>query len=103
MMRLKGDSLVNHTLDSRLEREGEWTKKHSTIVECERIFQNNIDQNNFFMPTPENTFDVQVSRNIEIVKAKKAIQQTIQEETLEYWNRPHSRPSVSGPGVYNMS
>ena len=23
--------------------------------------------------------------------------------TLEYWNRPHSRPSVSGLGVYNMS
>ena len=32
LMRIKGDDIVNHTLDSRLERESSWTNKSSTIV-----------------------------------------------------------------------
>ena len=37
MMSLKGDSVVNHVLDSRLERESKWKKKSSSIVEANII------------------------------------------------------------------
>ena len=32
LMRIKGNQTVNHTLDSRLERESSWTHKSSTIA-----------------------------------------------------------------------
>ena len=39
LMRLKGDSVVNHILDSRLERESKWKKKSSSIVEANNIYE----------------------------------------------------------------
>ncbi len=30
--RMKSDKLVNYALDSKLEREGQWTRKKSTVV-----------------------------------------------------------------------
>ena len=37
-MRNKSDELVNHCIDSRLERERKWTRKKSVTVRCEQIF-----------------------------------------------------------------
>ena len=31
IIRIKGDNIVNHALDSRIERESIWTKKYSTV------------------------------------------------------------------------
>jgi hypothetical protein len=41
IVRAKGDELVNHALDSRLERESAWTRKHSTIVTVQRMWKEN--------------------------------------------------------------
>ena len=32
MIKLKGDAVVNHAIESRLERESKWSKKYSTIT-----------------------------------------------------------------------
>ena len=85
-MRIKGDSVVNHALDSRLQRESAWTTKSSATVSCQRIMQESMDMDKFFIPTSENTFDLASSRKSELFKAKKAIKETIQEETVRLWN-----------------
>ena len=72
MMRIKGDSSVKLALDSRLQREQQWSSKSSTISESHRIFSTNIENDRFFVPTSVNTFDVEVSRTTEIPKAKTA-------------------------------
>ena len=36
--RLKGDSTVNHALDSKLERESNWSHKGSTVVKSNTLF-----------------------------------------------------------------
>ena len=80
-MRIKGDSVVNHALDSRLQRESAWTTKSSTTVSCQRIMEETMDMDKFFIPTSENTFDLASSRKSELFKAKKAIK-----ETVRLWN-----------------
>ena len=85
-MRLKGDKIVNHTLNSRLERESVWTGKSSTITLCDQILTQNIQNDKIFIPTIENTFDVATSVRHEIPKAKQATKQSILEYTLEQWN-----------------
>ena len=52
--------LVNHTLDSRLERESSWTHKSSTIVQCQQ--QQNIKNDNIFITSPLNCPDVEHAR-----------------------------------------
>ncbi len=37
--RLKGDKLVNHALDSQLDRESQWSRKKSTIVQSSSTFE----------------------------------------------------------------
>ena len=60
--------------------------KYSTIVASEEVVQSNISSDKFFIPNSSNTFDVDISRSIEIPKAKKAVKETIQEQTLRLWN-----------------
>jgi hypothetical protein len=86
LMRLKGDQIVNHTLDSRLERESAWTSKSSTIVICQQILDENIQNDTIFIPSSENTFNVAASIRSEMPRAKKATKQSIQEFTLQMWN-----------------
>ena len=85
LMRLKGDPIVNHALNSRLERESNWTTKSSTI--CQQILDQNIQSDTVFIPTAQNAFDVATSIRSEIPRAKKASKQSIQEQTLELCNR----------------
>ena len=44
IIRSKGDNIVNHALDSRIERESVWTRKHSTVVTMQEMWKNNIEQ-----------------------------------------------------------
>ena len=53
-MRMKGDNIVNHLLDSRLERESLWKKKYSTIVTVDSMYKENIEKNKINEPQ-ENT------------------------------------------------
>ena len=86
LMRVKGDSSVNLALDSRLEREQQWTNKSSTISESHELFSANIENDRFFVPTTSNTFDIEVSRSLEIPKAKAATKKSIKEEITNLWN-----------------
>ena len=53
LMRLKGDTIVNHVLNSRLERESNWKRKKSTIVEANTIYSKNLENNMFSVPNNE--------------------------------------------------
>ena len=86
LMRIKGDATVNLALDSRLERESQWTTKYSTICESDQILKTNIENDRFFIPTVENTFDVEISRALEIPKAKLAIKKSIKDDITNLWN-----------------
>ena len=44
MIRTKGDNIVNHALDSRVEREEAWTRKHSTTVHMDKLWKNYQDK-----------------------------------------------------------
>ena len=55
MIRSKGDKVVNHTLDSRAERESAWTRKFSTLTHVHRLLQENIDNNHFNAPNENET------------------------------------------------
>ena len=37
-MRENGDDLVNHVLDSQLDRESKWVRKKSSIVSCDEVY-----------------------------------------------------------------
>ena len=96
MMRIKGDFSVNLALDSRLEREQQWSNKSSTISESHQIFSTNIENDRFFVPTSMNTFDVEVSRSIEIPKAKTATKKSIKDELTNLWNEKVQSLTMQG-------
>ena len=75
MMRMKGDSVVNHALDSRLERKLGWTRKSSTIV-----------------LTNKSTTEKEVLIN----KAKIEANKSIKEETLALWNKTVEKLTLQG-------
>ena len=96
LMRIKGDPIVNHTLDSRLERESCWTNKSSTIVKCQQLLDMNIDNDNIFIPSTQNCPDVQHARRHEIPRAKAAMKLSIEEETLQLWNSKVQKLTMQG-------
>ena len=96
LMRIKGDSTVQLALDSRIARESSWKNKSSTVVHCDDLLRNNIDQDRFLIPCPENTFDVESSRKTEIPRAKAAMKNSIEEETLETWNQKVGKLTMQG-------
>ena len=99
LMRIKGDQIVNHTLDSRLERESSWTNKSSTIVQCQQLLEQNIESDNIFIPSTLNCPDVNHARRHEIPRAKKAIKKSIEEETLQTWNTKVQKLTMQGDFV----
>ena len=68
--KLKADTCVQNALESRLERESQWTHKRSTIVDCENLFQKAVEK------SPENS---------EIETVKKKAKNDINEEMKDYW------------------
>ena len=80
MIRMKGDKVVNHALDSRLDRESKWTRKSSTACEANKIFQDRIINQNISIPVLES------EKNHAINKAKKEVNKSIKEDTLKTWN-----------------
>ena len=83
MARSKGYQIVNHALDSRLERESVWKKKHSTVTEMQQMWQDKLDQNNIGNPD-ENV--ACKDTGIRTKQAKKAMLKSVQNENLNYWN-----------------
>ena len=90
MIRMKGDELVNHALDSRLERESGWTRKSSTVCQADQIYQDKIENRNIVIPT------LQSERNSAINKAKKEVNKSIKEETIAMWNKKVQKLTLQG-------
>ena len=93
LMRLKGDTMVNHALDSRLERESNWKKKKSTTVEANAIYTKNLESNKFLVPENEASTQEKVAN---INKAKKAVKDTLKEESLKLWNEKVGKLVMQG-------
>ena len=74
---------MNHALDSRLERESAWTRKHSTIVSMEEMWQDNIEQNRLQPSHEEDTF---TNKRKNALIAKKAMQGSVKSKTISDWN-----------------
>ena len=53
--RIKGDTIVNNAVNCTLDREGSWTTKSSTAVQCEGDFLNANNVNSVDEEIPEYT------------------------------------------------
>ena len=53
--RIKGDTVVNNVVNCTLDREGSWTTKSSTAVQCEGAFLNAKNVNSVNEEIPEYT------------------------------------------------
>jgi hypothetical protein len=67
--RSKDDKLVNHALDSRLERESAWTRKHSTIVSMQSMWKENEDKGKISIPQDTEALEL---RKMHVASAKKS-------------------------------
>ena len=75
--RLKGDNIVNNAIDCTLERESEFTRKKSTCIEAENIYQKALDSCTVLGEIPDfsgenagalkHKFDNQVSDKVKAV------------------------------------
>ena len=92
MIRLKGDKVVNQALDSRLEREATWTKKSSTVVGADNVFQKCIENQTVSLSSNESESEKKTIIN----KAKKEIKKSIQEETKAMWNNKVKKLTLQG-------
>ena len=65
---LKADSAVKHAINSSIYREKQWTRKSSTIVQCDQILDKLSETEH--IPAPGNCPNVAVSTRIEVPKLK---------------------------------
>ena len=92
MIRTKGDVIVNHAMDSRVERESSWRKKYSTVCEADRLYRDNISKQKIIPPT----FEINSQLNSIVHKAKKAMIKSVKEETLLNWNNKVKKLTFQG-------
>ena len=78
--RLKADDGVNHCLDSRIERESNWSQKHSHTIQCEELFSDIKRQNPDVQP----------------VEAKISLKKSLKEITSKFWHDRVKKLTVQG-------
>ena len=83
IVRSKGDKIVNHALDSRLERETAWTRKNSTIVEVDNMWKTYKEKNPTNPAQDKESYEVQ---NKDVKIAKKFMKDSVKQQTLCDWN-----------------
>ena len=83
IVRTKGDPIVNHALDSRLEREEAWKLKNSTIVEMQNMWQKYQNEIQIKNTQGENAFNTQ---NNSVQNAKKFMRDELKKQTICDWN-----------------
>ena len=96
MIRVKGDPLVNHALDSKLERESAWTRKHSTVSNMQQMWNKNLKENKVDKPSQDITH---IEKRKQLIKGKKAMKNSIKEETLNIWNTKVKKLTFQGKFV----
>ena len=82
LIRSKGDRLVNHAIDSRLERESTWSRKYSTVTSMHNMWQENVNESKIQAPLEDLSYATPAILN----KSKKAMLKSVQTQTLNYWN-----------------
>ena len=93
-LQLSKDPLVKEATACQLEREGAWTKKSSTAVECHQLFQQLKE--NHFIPTPENCQHYDAALRLEIPKLKKAGKALVKEKYHKKAQQAAERLEVQG-------
>ena len=91
-MRTKGDQIVNHALNSRLEREERWTRKFSTARHMENLWQEHTNS-----PTPHPTQPLNSHTQIEV--AKNVMKKSINQSILTKWNERVKQLTFQGDFV----
>ena len=81
--KLKADSVVQLAIESQLSRESQWTVKTSTIVQCDKIFQNVSE--NHLVPRSDNCHNLQSSLASQTPVLKKAVRQEVEAIYLDIW------------------
>ena len=93
IVRAKGDKLVNHALDSRLERESSWSRKHSTVVSMQEMWKDNIEQNRLQQTQEDDTF---ATKRKNALLAKKSMQASVKSKTISDWNTKVQKLTFQG-------
>ena len=93
LIRIKGDTVVNHALDSKIERESAWSRKHSTVTNMQEIWNENIENNTINEPSQDKTWE---EKTRDILKAKQAMKNSVKKETLENWNSKVKKLTFQG-------
>ena len=92
--KLKADETVQLAIESQLARETNWTRKSSTIVQCQEIID--IVSDNSFFPTPTNCHNYRSSVASETPKLKKAVKNAILDQVKEKWNKKAQDLEIQG-------
>ena len=96
MIRTKGDKVVNHMIDSRLESESAWSGKFFTATHMQTLWQRNI-QNGLFEETRID--ESHSTKRIKEKNAKKAMINSIKQETLANRNAKVRKLTFQGSFV----
>ena len=88
---LLADTDTREALKCAEEREGAWTRKSSTIVQCRDIFQEMKGEEECFIPTPDNTNTftqtVRVEKAKIMITAKKKVADIFKNKSEEAASR----------------
>ena len=95
MIRMKGDEVVNHALDSRIEREPRWTRKSSTICEARKILQDNIEDELVITAKGRTTGGTQLTPKAkELVATYKILKEEVKTFTKERYETLFSKEEL---------
>ena len=89
-LKLSEDPVVREAVACQLEREGAWTNKYSTAVECQELFDKLSDTN--YIPIPGNC--QRATRRLEVQRLKRAGKSLIAEKYKEKANKTSSQLEV---------
>ena len=82
--RLKGDAGVNHILDCRVERESAWTRKVSSTVRAEEVYNEALQQTTVAGYIPEGE-RWERQRNNAILEVKEAVKTQVRYDNEKKW------------------
>jgi hypothetical protein len=96
MIKTKGDPLVNHAVNSRLARESQWTRKHSTVKTVHNMWEENVKKSLVLNPSSKTA---QRNMLVNVKEAKKVMKNSVTQETIQYWNTKVRKLTFQGDFV----
>ena len=82
--KVKADSNVNLALQSQLSRESQWSRKSSTIVQCQSIYEK--VEETIMIPTNENCANLEITIAKQMPRLKEAVRNEVGHIYLDKWN-----------------